>query len=109
MSPQEMIDVIQAYKDGKQIIFSFKTNDSLFKNDWINIKTPIWNFEQYNYKVISKTPKTMYQYLLYSTKDNRYICTSTLYSSMEDAIEDYKSSYWTVVKRLDYTEITITE
>ena len=108
MSPQEMIDVIQAYKDGKQIVFSFKTNDSLFTNDWVNIETPIWNFEQYNYKVISKTPKTMYQYLLCSSS-KYYIPTNEFYSNIKDATEDYIGSIWTVVKQLDYTQIIIEE
>jgi hypothetical protein len=109
MSPQEMIDVIQAHKDGKQIQFSFKIEKPSSDNCWLDAKIPTWNFTTCNYRIKPKAPKTMHQYLLYSTKDNKYICTSVLYSSMEDAIEDYKSSYWTIIKRLDYTQITIME
>ena len=109
MSPQEIIDVIQAHKDGKQIQFLLKTEKSSSDNCWLDAKTLTWNFATYNYRIVPKTPKTMHQYLLYSTKDNKYISTSAFYSSMEDAIEAYKSYYWFVVKRLDYTEITITE
>jgi len=109
MSPEEMIDVIQAHKDGEQIQFLYKTEKPSSDNCWLDAKTPTWNFTSYNYRIKPKAPKTMHQYLLYNTKDNKYICTSALYSSMEDAIEDYKNSCWTIVKRLDYTEITITE
>ena len=104
-----MIDVVQAHKDGKQIQFSFKTKKPSSDNYWLDAKTPIWNFVTCNYRIKPKAPKTMHQYLLCNTRDNKYICTSALYSSMEDAIETYKSNYWTVVKRLDYTRITITE
>ncbi len=104
-----MIDVIQAHTHGKQIEFLHKTENPLSKNCWIIAKTPTWNFTSYNYRIKPKAPKTMHQYLLRNTRDNKYICTSALYSSMEDAIEAYKSRYWTVVKRLDHTEITITE
>lgn len=109
MTPQEMIDVIQAHKDGKQIQFSFKTKKPSSDNYWIDAKTPTWNFTTCNYRIKPKAPKTMHQYLLCHIRNNTYICTTAFYSSMEDAIEDYKSNYWTVVKRLDYTQITITE
>lgn len=109
MSPQEMIYVIKAHKDGEQVQFLHKTEKPSSDNYWINAKTPVWNFATCNYRIVPKAPKTMHQYLLYNTRDNKYICTSALYSSMEDALEDYKSSYWTIIKRLDHTEITITE
>lgn len=109
MTPQEMIDVIQAHKDGKQIQFLLKTEKSSSDNCWLDAKTLTWNFATYNYRIVPKTPKTMHQYLLCHIRNNTYICTTAFYSSMEDAIEDYKSNYWTVVKHLDYTEITITE
>jgi hypothetical protein len=108
MSPQEMIDVIQAHKDGKQIQFSFKTGKPSSDNYWIDAKTPTWNFTSYNYRIKPKAPKTMHQYLLY-TPSQQYVNTSWFYSSIEDAIKDYKNSLCIVVKRLDYTEITITE
>ena len=109
MSPQEMIDVIQAHKDGKQIQFLYKTEKPSSDNCWLDAKTPTWNFTSYNYRIKPKTPKTMHEYLLCNTSNNKYISTSAFYFSMEDALKDYKNSYWTIVKRLDYTEITITE
>ena len=108
MSPQEMIDVIQAHTHGKQIEFLHKTENPLSKNCWIIAKTPTWNFTSYNYRIKPKAPKTMHQYLLY-TPSQQYVNTSGFYSSIEDAIKDYKNSLCIVVKRLDYTEITITE
>ena len=108
MSPQEMIDVIQAHTHGKQIEFLHKTENPLSKNCWIIAKTPTWNFTSYNYRIKPKAPKTMHQYLLYGPSQ-QYINTSGFYSSIEDAIKDYKNSLCIVVKRLDYTEITITE
>lgn len=107
MTPQEMIDVIQAHKDGKQIQYQI--------HDWKNTRWedvtihPCWDFGRTNFRIKPKTPKTMHEYLLCNTSNNKYISTSAFYSSMEDALKDYKNSYWTIVKRLDYTEITITE
>ena len=108
MTPQEMIDVIQAHTQGKQIEFLHKTENPLSKNCWIIAKTPTWNFTSYNYRIKPKAPKTMHQYLLYSPSQ-QYVNTNGFYSSIEDAIKDYKNSLCIVVKRLDYTEITITE
>ena len=103
-----MIDVIQAHKDGEQIQFSFKTKKPSSDNCWLDAKTPTWNFTSYNYRIKPKAPKTMHQYLLCSPSQ-QYVSTTTFYSSIEDATRDYTNSLWTVVKRLDYTEITITE
>ena len=108
MSPQEMIDVIQAHTHGKQIEFLHKTENPLSKNCWIIAKTPTWNFTSYNYRIKPKAPKTMYQYLLYSPSQ-QYVNTSGFYSSTEDVFKDYKNSCWTVIKRLDYTQIIIEE
>ena len=108
MSPQEMIDVIQAHKDGEQIQFLHKTEKPSSDNCWIDAKTPTWNFTSYNYRIKPKAPKTMHQYLLYSPSQ-QYVNTNGFYSSIEDAIKDYKNSLCIVVKRLDYTQITITE
>jgi hypothetical protein len=108
MSPQEMIDVIQAHKNGKQIEFRFKTEKPSSDNYWLDAKTPTWNFATYDYRVVPKAPKTMHQYLLHAPS-GQYVCTNRFYSSIEDIIEDYKDSNWTVVKRLDHTKITITE
>jgi hypothetical protein len=38
MTPQEMIDVIQAHTHGKQIEFLHKTENPLLKNCWIDCK-----------------------------------------------------------------------
>ena len=106
MSPQEMIDVIQAHKDGKQIQYQI--------HDWKNTRWedvtihPCWDFGRTNFRIKPKAPKTMHQYLLY-TPSQQYVNTNGFYSSIEDAIKDYKNSLCVVVKRLDYTEITITE
>jgi len=106
MSPQEMIDVIQAHKDGKQIQYQI--------HDWKNTRWedvtihPCWDFGRTNFRIKPKAPKTMHQYLLY-TPSQQYVNTSGFYSSIENAIKDYKNSLCIVVKRLDYTEITITE
>ncbi len=104
-----MIDVIQAHKDGEQIEFKIKTTTPSVNKNWSESPYPTWNFTSYDYRIKPKTPKTMHEYLLCNTSNNKYISTSAFYSSMEDALKDYKNSYWTIVKRLDYTEITITE
>lgn len=108
MSPQEMIDVIQAHKDGKKIEFLRKTENLSSEGCWIIAKIPSWNFTMYNYRIVPEAPKTMHQYLL-SSPSEQYIPTPRFYSSIENATRDYKDSLWTVIKRLDYTEITITE
>jgi len=108
MSPQEMIDVIQAHKDGEQIQFLYKTEKPSSDNCWLDAKTPTWNFTSYNYRIKPKAPKTMHQYLV-CRPNKQYISTSTFYSNIEDVIEDYKNTLCTVIKQLDYTQIIIEE
>lgn len=45
MTPQEMIDVITAFRDGKPV----ETNDG--GSDWWPVLSPQFNFHRYNYRV----------------------------------------------------------
>ena len=55
MKPQEMIDVIQAYADGKSI----ETNDG--GPDWWPVLSPQFNFSRFTYRVKPAAP-AMWQY-----------------------------------------------
>lgn len=58
MTPQEMIDVIQAYADGKEI--ERRSTGNARPKDWTPITTPAWNFASNDYRV--KPPAAMWQY-----------------------------------------------
>lgn len=45
MTPQEMIDVIQAYRDGKLV----ETNDG--GSDWWPVLSPQFNFNRFTYRI----------------------------------------------------------
>ena len=67
MTPQEMIDVIAAYRDGKQI--ERRPVGNVRSDAWIPVQTPEWNFVINDYRV--KPVAAMWQY--YYTNDN---CTT---------------------------------
>ena len=48
MTTQEMIDVLKAYQEGKEIEVKYITSDD---NDWIITAKPSFNFNMYEYRV----------------------------------------------------------
>lgn len=104
MTPQEMIDVIQAYKDGKQI--ESKSKDY---NLWAPADFPSWDFAVREYRIKPKQTKELYTYLLRSNTNYRYYESPNFYESLDDITKDYKGLRVTIIKRLDYTKIIIEE
>lgn len=48
MTIDEKIEILQAYKDGKEIEAKTKRQD---ENSWVKVEEPIWNFSSYDYRV----------------------------------------------------------
>lgn len=56
MTPDEMIEVIQAHKEGKKIEVMCKASPT---GEWGVTPAPSWNFTQYSYRV-KKEPLVLY-------------------------------------------------
>ena len=98
-----MIDVIQAYKDGKQIEYQPKNKSQ----SWITINDPTWNFKSFDYQVKQKE-KELYQYLLYNPKTKTYVSSERFYENSFDLQSELTSSY-RISQRLNYTKVIIKE
>lgn len=52
MEIQEMIDVLMAYRDGKQVEFRYKKPKyGSWSQEWKLIRRPAWNFDLFEYRV----------------------------------------------------------
>ena len=101
MTPTEMIEVIKAYEEGKDI-------EIWNGHEWIKCVSPLWNFALYNYRVKQKE-KVVYQYL-YSDGLNppMYRASIGFYETIEKA-QSYLTHPLQVIRRLDYTKTIIEE
>lgn len=102
MTPQKMIDVIQAYKDGKHIQVKLGTG-------WTAVDYPSWDFHLLTYRIAPKQSKIYHKYLIKDHSKNHFYESYAFYENIEDAKEDYRGCDITVIKRLDYSKITIEE
>ena len=113
MTPQEMIDVIQAHKDGEQIQFLYNFEKPSSEDCWLDAKNPTWNFAVYNYRIKKKQQKELYRYLIknYTHDSNTIYYYESLqyFSSIEEAKEFYTHCKSMVIKRLDYTKLIVEE
>ncbi len=100
MTPTEMIEVIKAYEEGKDI-------EIWNGHEWIKCVSPLWNFALYNYRVKQKE-KVVYQYL-YSDggHPSMYRASIGFYETIEEAQSQLKTHQ--AIRRLDYTKTIITE
>jgi len=103
MTPQEMINVVQAFEEGKEIEYREKNS----KIPWKVALTPCWNFHNYNYRVKQKE-KELYQYLIYNSKLNNYQVTFLFYQNSFD-LQSALTSDWKIIQRLNHTKVTIKE
>lgn len=103
MTPQEIINVIKAFEDGKEIEFQ-PINKSY---SWVKINEPVWDFNTFNYRVIQKE-KELYQYLIYNSRLNNYQTTFRFYQNIYD-LQSALTSEWKIIQRLNHTKITIKE
>ncbi len=99
MTPTEMIDVLKAYEEGKEIeIYDGRA--------WIKCNPPLWNFALCKYRV-KQNEKAVYQFLLQDKQLTPHLITSRFFPDIETAQKEYMS--YNVIKRLDYTKTIIEE
>ncbi len=102
MTPTEMIEVIKAYEEGKDI-------EIWNGHEWIKCVSPLWNFALYNYRVKQKE-KVVYQFLLRDENTYKIMNTASFYPDIEAAQQDYASMKdYKIIKKLDYTKTIIKE
>lgn len=51
MTPDEIIEVVQAHKDKKTIQWAYP-----YKDEWVDVEVPSWNFEKVRYRVKPAEP-----------------------------------------------------
>ncbi len=102
----EMIEVLQAYKEGKTLECREAFLD---RASWKTVGDPVFSFNNTEYR-IKKEPlrkRKLYQFLYQNTGDKRYLVTADM---MEDEAECMRTyAYSNVVKRLDHTMIEVEE
>ncbi len=102
----EMIEVLQAYKEGKTL----ECRESFFnKAVWKTIIDPVFSFNNTEYRIKKESPKNkkLYQFLCQNTRDKKYFVTARM---METAFQCYEMyAHCTVIKRLDHTMIEVEE
>lgn len=103
MTPKEIINVLQAFEEGKEIEYREKNS----KIPWKVASTPCWNFHNYNYQVKQKE-KELYQYLIYDKPSNIYHTTSRFYENAFD-LQSNLSNNWEIIQRLNHTKVIIKE
>ena len=103
MTPKEIINVVQAFEEGKEIEYQPK-NKSF---SWITVYKPSWNFDSFDYRVKQKE-KELYQYLLYNPKTKTYISSERFYENSFD-LQSELTSDWKIIQRLNHTKVIIKE
>ena len=103
MTPKEIINVVQAFEEGKEIEYLGKHTN----NKWRTVETPGWNFDLFDYRVKQKE-KELYQYLLYNPKTKTYISSERFYENSFDLQSELTSS-WKIIQRLNHTKVIIKE
>ena len=103
MTPKEIINVVQAFEEGKEIEYQpIKKSFS-----WITIYKPTWNFMFFDYRVKQKE-KELYQYLIHIPQTNTYQTTFKFYENSFDAQSELTSD-WKIIQRLNHTKVIIKE
>lgn len=109
MTPQEIINVVKAFEEGKEIEVTLRSIEKDINSKWAITKKPVWNFNTFTYRVIQKQKeKELYQYLIYNSKLNKYQTTFGLYQNIYD-LQSELTSDWKIIQRLNHTKVTIKE
>ena len=103
MTPKEIINVIQAFEEGKEIEYLGKHTN----NKWRTVETPGWNFDLFDYRVKQKE-KELYQYLIHNPQINTYKTTIKFYENSFD-LQLELTSDWKIIQRLNHTKVIIKE
>lgn len=103
MTHDEMIAVIQAHKEGKQIEFQKFSETKI----WTIATTPCWNFHNYNYRV-KVEPITRYVYIGVHPLSSQTFHTSECYGDFEKGKQTFlDQSYNTKYNVLNALKINI--
>ena len=100
----EMIEILQAYKEGKTLECREAFLD---RASWKTVSDPFFSFHNTEYRIKKEPPgkKKLYQFLCQNTGDKRYFVTANM---MEDEAECMRTyPYSNVIKRLDHTMIEV--
>ena len=103
MTPKEIINVVQAFEEGKEIEYLGKHTN----NKWRTVETPGWNFDLFDYRVKQKE-KELYQYLIHNPQTNLYKTTYKFYENSFDVQSELPSD-WKIIQRLNHTKVIIKE
>ena len=103
MTPKEIINVLQAFEEGKEIEYQPKYKSY----SWIKINEPTWNFDSFRYRVKQKE-KELYQYLIHNPQINTYKTTIKFYENSFD-LQLELTSDWKIIQRLNHTKVIIKE
>ncbi len=104
MTPQEMIDVIQAHADGKQIEMRRQDESS----DWCWIAAPVWNFSLWDYRV--KQPAALrphWPVLAHDTQLDIYLVEDVLFPTVEEAREFYPNRLRVIRLATEYPPVML--
>lgn len=98
MKTEQMIAVMQAFADGKEIQGRHKTQ--MAEADWLNITAPVWDWAYCEYRVKPKEPRVFY--LAVATPANS-VHKSGYYEAVplatyEDCKQDHVSRGWEYIK-----------
>lgn len=99
MTHEEMIAVIQAHKEGKQIEWK---SIALSKSDWKIADKPMWDFSNNIYRIAKPQKVKMWQWVMNSSGT---IYLSNFHATEEDAKRRNPSSK--IIHRADWTEIEV--
>ena len=102
----EMIEILQAYKEGKTLECREAFLDRAI---WRTVGEPVFSFNNTEYR-IKKEPlrkRKLYQFLCRNDIDKRYFITANMMENTLQCHETY--AHCTVVKRLDHTMIEVEE
>jgi hypothetical protein len=100
----EMIEILQAYKEGKAIECRSSWNQ---KGPWMRVGEPVFSFNQTQYRIKPKVKqiKRLYQFFCKIKSKNSYFATGEFFETFEECQEVFP--YATVLRRLDHTMIEI--
>ena len=102
----EMIEILQAYKERKTLECREAFLD---RASWKTVSEPVFSFNNTEYRIKKEPPrkKKLYQFLCQNTGDKSYFVTASM---MEDEAECMRTyAYSNVIKRLDHTMIEVEE
>lgn len=100
MTPQEMIDVITAFRDGKPV----ETNDG--GSDWWPVLSPHFNFHRYNYRVKPPALRPHWPAIIQYGASS-YSITDRLYPAFEEADRDTGPGFKVIRLATEYPPVML--